>query len=467
MGGPNILAFAALWIYPLIVWQLWKRLPAPQALVWTILAGYLALPEATSINFPMVPDFTKVTIPNLAALAMAFWLLGDRMSFLPYNPIGRAMILVYLISPFLTVMTNTEPLFFTEAMIQGMRPYDSVSGVVGQALALLPLFLGRRYLGNAEGADLILRALVAGAMVYSLPILIEAAISPQLHSMVYGFMQHDFSQTLRAGGYRPMVFMPHGLWLAFFVASAVIAAIALFRSETPEGRPKALIIAGGLMVILVVCKSAGPMIYGIVFGLCALILPRRGQILIGALIALIVISYPALRGSGLFPIEDIQSLATKLGAERAQSFNFRVENEEQLLNRAQLKPWFGWGGYGRNSEHDPITGQIITIGDGAWIILLGITGWFGYVAEFGLTALPLLLLGREALIRRGSDFSPAVAALALIHAASMVDLLPNATHVPLTWLVAGALLGDAERLRRQRIALEGSPHSVGQARTVI
>ncbi|UVK40242.1 hypothetical protein LHFGNBLO_001686 [Mesorhizobium sp. AR10] len=57
-----------------------------------------------------------------------------------------------------------------------------------------------------------------------------------------------------------------------------------------------------------------------------------------------------------------------------------------------------------------------TSADGAWIITLGLFGWVGYTAEFGLTALPVVAPGREALRQK----------------------------------MAGALLGEAERLAQTR-----------------
>jgi hypothetical protein len=98
-------------------------------------------------------------------------------------------------------------------------------------------------------------------------------------------------------------------------------------------------------------------------------------------------------------------------------------------------------------------------------------GWLGYIAEFGLTALPLLALAREVLVR-GAVISRTTAALALILAANMVDLLPNATHIPFTWLMAGALMGEAERmasLRRDvvRAAEQAFQHGGRPKRTVI
>ncbi len=51
--------------------------------------------------------------------------------------------------------------------------------------------------------------------------------------------------------------------------------------------------------------------------------------------------------------------------------------------------------------------------------------------------------------RRGlpRGISPAAAAVALILAVTMIDMLLNATLVPLIWMCAGALLGHAEQLR--------------------
>jgi hypothetical protein len=93
-----------------------------------------------------------------------------------------------------------------------------------------------------------------------------------------------------------------------------------------------------------------------------------------------------------------------------------------------------------------VSGRIQTIPDGKWIIVLGTYGWSGYIAEFGLLTLPLILFAREAW-RLGSDaLSPYACLIALIYAANLADLLPNATLIPFTWLMSGALLGHVEML---------------------
>ena len=40
--------------------------------------------------------------------------------------------------------------------------------------------------------------------------------------------------------------------------------------------------------------------------------------------------------------------------------------------------------------------------------------------------------------------------LALIHVINVIDLLPNATITPMTWLIAGALLGYGEEVQLAR-----------------
>ena len=454
MPSPNIIAYLVLALWPFVAWQLWRRLDPGRALIWTILGGYLLLPPLTGFNFPVIPDLDKVSVPNLMALACALWLVKDKISFVPQSPIGKALIVAYVLSPFGTVLTNTDPLIFRAAMINGMRIYDSLASIAYQLIALLPFFLARRYLGTPEGMRAILAALVAAGLAYSGPMLIEVVMSPQMNVWVYGFFQHDFWQTVRYGGYRPVVFLPHGLWVAFFAFMALAAAVTLFRHVGPEARPKALVVMLYLAAMLVLCRSAGPLVYALGMVPLILLVPVRLQLMIAAVLAVLVVTYPVLRGAHLVPIDQILAFADTLSPDRAYSLRFRIENEEILLARAQERPWFGWGGYGRAFTHDPISGRQLNIADGAWVILMGTYGWVGYVAEFGLFALPLVLLGREALRRPKAALSPWVGAVALILGANMIDLLPNATQIPFTWLMAGALLGEAERLARARRAAD-------------
>jgi len=440
-----------LMIWPLVAWVLYSRLPPDKALIWTILGGYMVLPTLVVFNLPVVPDLTKDSVPALAAAAIVVFRLRDRISVLPKSTIGKMLICLFVLSPFATVLTNGDAIYNAKAALPALRIYDSVATIATQGIALLPFFLARRYLATPEAMRTIVMALVAAGLAYSLPIMIESRLSPILNLTFYGYMQHDFFQTLRFGGYRPMVFMPHGLWVAFFVLMSVLATLTMVRNSPAPLRPRYLLAMVYMLGILVLCKSAGPTIYAIILAPVLLIAPQRWQLVLAACLAIIVITYPLLRGSHLIPVDSLLNMASQANAERASSLNFRLVNEEQLLAHAAERPWFGWGGYGRSLLYDIVTGERTSIVDGYWIITLGIYGWLGYIAEFGLLVLPLLLLGREAIARRKVSLSPFVGPVALILAANLVDLLPNATIIPFTWLLVGALLGYAETLKAERL----------------
>jgi hypothetical protein len=240
--------------------------------------------------------------------------------------------------------------------------------------------------------------------------------------------------------------------VAFFALMAAMAALTIFRHARPEDRPRALAIFLYLLAVLWLCRSTGPKVYALGLIPVILFLGLRWQVLLAASLAVVVITYPLLRGAHLVPLDAILDLARSYSEARHQSLEFRIVNEEQLLARAMERPWFGWGGYGRNLIIDPITGRILSVPDGKWIILLGTFGWMGYIAEFGLLTLPLFLLAREAVLNRAAALSPWACAIALIYAANLADLLPNATLIPFTWLIAGAILGHAEQLAADRRA---------------
>lgn len=437
--------------WPVVMLWMYRRWPADRALIWSILGAYLILPPAIALNLPMVPDMGKNSIPAVMATLLVLAVRKERFSILPDGWLGRGLIVLFVLSPFATVLTNTEPLpkglYDT---IQGMKIYDSVAVVVNQMIEALPFFLARRYLATPQALRALMVALMVGGLAYTIPMLIEIRLSPQLNIWIYGYFQHDFFQTIRFGGYRPVVFLPHGLWVALFAVMAATSALVLTQIGPAQVRHKLLFATLWLYVVLVLSKSAGAVVYAALLVVMVLALPRRAQVLVAALLAAMVITYPLLRGAHLVPLDGLVAMADRVSEERALSLQFRIDNEEALLDRANLKPLFGWGGYGRSLLYDPVTGKGLSIADGLWIIVLGNYGWLGYIALFGLMVLPLLKLGREYLAPDTPPPSPLVAGLALLLAINLVDLLPNGTLVPLTWLLAGAVLGQAEMMAVER-----------------
>jgi len=60
---------------------------------------------------------------------------------------------------------------------------------------------------------------------YTFFLFIELTASPQLNRWIYGYHQSQFIMAMRAGGYRPMVFMRHGLNVAFFNLNGYVAVV--------------------------------------------------------------------------------------------------------------------------------------------------------------------------------------------------------------------------------------------------
>lgn len=465
---PNALAYLTLMLWPLVCLVLFRRLPVERALVWSILGGYLILPPVAEFNIPLFPEMDKTSIPNLSAFLICTLVMGERMRFLPVSKAGAALVLLYILCAVPTVLTNGDALIFRlmpemapitlpSAEIPGLRTRDLLSAVSGQIIVLLPFLMARHFLATERGLRELLWALVAAGVAYSFPALLEARLSPQLNIWIYGFFQHDWSQMVRGGGFRPLVFLPHAIWLAFFMMTALMAATVLTRTVEAETRPRLIAAMVLLAVVVLVCKTMASILYAAAM-VPLILLARPGlQVALAASFALIAVLYPVVRNAHLVPVETLLDWAAAVSADRAQSLGFRFGNEEQLLARAAEKPLFGWGGWGRNLVRDEATLAIETIPDGRWIIVFGTFGWVGYIAEMGLLALPVALIAAR--LRRIGDVALArhAAALTLILAITLIDMLINATLIPFTWMIAGALLGYAERLAEQRAPSDVRP----------
>jgi hypothetical protein len=277
--------------------------------------------------------------------------------------------------------------------------------------------------------------MVIAALGYSVLMLVEVRLSPQLHNWIYGFFPHSFGQQVRGEGFRPVVFLGHGLLVAIFSSMAVVSAAYLAKRREPLlGLPPTVTLLY-LAAMLFLCRSLGALVLAV--GALAAIFLLRGRRIahVCAIGALIVLSYPMLRGADLVPVQAFADQLKGVAADRAASFQVRIDNENALLERARERPLFGWGGFGRNRVYDDATGKDLSVTDGTWVIIIGTYGWVGYLASFGLICLPLITHG----LRRRSQYDAVGAALSLVLLLNLLDLLPNSSLSPLTWLFAGAI----------------------------
>lgn len=456
---PNAIAYLVLALWPFVCLVLFRTLTLQRALIWSILGGYLVLPPLTEFNLPLVPAMDKVSVPNLSVLAILIFATKERVHLWPDSRLARWLMVGFVLCVIPTVLTNSEainfevlrgadPIVFLIDQLPGQSVRDIGSVLIAQLLTLVPFVLARQFLATDEGLRDLLLAFMIGGLIYSIPSLIEIRLSPQMNIWVYGFFQHSFEQMMREGGFRPIVFLPHGLWLALFVCIALMSGAALTRAAAPGTRARMLILTAYLAVLLFLCKSLASFAYGLVLTPFIFFASHRMMIRLALVFGLTAVIYPTLRQFQLIPTDAILEQVAAVKPERAESLEYRFNNEAQLLVRAAEKPLFGWGGWGRSLIRDDETGRIMSIPDGRWIVVFGTFGWLGYICEFGLLALPIFLMGWEIRRRRDLVLPPYVGPAALILGITMMDMLLNATLTPITWLTAGAILGHAERLAR-------------------
>ena len=432
----------ALLIWPIVAITFCVALGPQRGLIWSVVMGYLFLPDGFALNISGLPSYTKLEAAAIGGLLGVF-VTRNRLPLPvgPADPLVKTMItlclLLMFIGPVLTMLANRSPIFFGPTMRQGIAPWDVQGQVIASLFMFVPFFLARRYLARPEMHAEILKAIVVMGLGYTLLVLFEARMSPQLSNMVYGYFPHAWFQHLRGGGFRPIVFLDHGLSVGFFLLTAVLAAVGLTREYGKEKRAFFLVATIWTGLVLLISRNLGAVALALLFVPAAMLFGRRMQLRIAALVALIFLANPLLRNVYIDPV---LNLTQAVAPERWGSINTRFENETRMMERVSEKPLTGWGGWGRWRVYDE-QGRDITISDGTWIITLGKWGWIGFLGLFGLMSVPIFLALRTS---KRAPPGAATGALALITAANLVYLIPNSTLSPIAWLGIGALAGFAQ-----------------------
>ena len=134
-------------------------------------------------------------------------------------------------------------------------------------------------------------------------------------------------------------------------------------------------------------------------------------------------------------------VAEKFSPVRAQSLQFRFDNETMLIVKAMQGTVFGWGGYGRSRVYDE-KGKDLSVTDGLWIITLGQNGLYGLIMLTTTIQLPVVFFAlrfKPEVWNKKALAGPAVMAIFL--ALTMIDNLLNAMVNPIYMLFSGGLTG--------------------------
>ena len=426
----NFTVPVALFGWPLVAVALCALLPARRAVIAAYIAAWLFLPMYR-YPIPGFLDWTKVSATSVSLLLGL--MLFDLARLASFRPRWFDLpVLAWCLSPVVSSLAN------------GFGLYDGLSVSLDQVLVWgLPYLLGRLYLGDLDGLRDMALGLFIGGLVYVPFCIFELRMSPQLHAIVYGFHQHSFAQAHRFGGWRPTVFMEHGLMVGMWMSMASLVGIWLWISGTVRSirgiaLPWFLV---PLVVTALLCKSVGALVL-LAGGVLILVSIHKFR-LRAPLLALGVVAplYILIRAPGFWSGSEAVEAARLVSAERAESLETRLKNEDLLAARALERPVFGWGGWGRSRVADE-SGTDLAITDGLWIIEFGQRGLFGLAAMLAVFLLPLVALARRLPVRVWTNaWGAPAAALATVVALYLLDCIANAMVTPIYALAAGGITG--------------------------
>ncbi|MBD2750171.1 hypothetical protein IC232_26245 [Microvirga sp. BT688] len=449
----NLLAYLVLFTWPLIIFAVYSRRARSHSVArttaWLMMLSVMFLPSSLAYDPPLLPALDKHRVSFLAiALAVITFHRGDLLKAAPKHMLPRIIFLVLLVGVVRTVQTNGDPLLLSRISLPGLTSHDILSSAIALALDVyLPFAIGQRVFRTEQDLYDLFEVMSTCMLIYAPLMLLEVRLSPQLHRWVYGFHPHDFIQAMREDGYRPVVFMNHGLSVAMWVFSGLCATLALQKAgRTLRITVKQRLMAG--VVLMVLTKSWAPTIYAVIASFLIWLMKPKAVVRVVALVSIVVLAYPVARFENLIPAERVVEFVRQYNPDRAQSLEFRFDNESILLARAMERPLHGWGTFGRNLIYSESDGRIISVTDGYWIIMIGAWGYLGFFCFFALMVLPLWRFAWHC--RRMSRSEQAAAScLALILALFTFDLLPNSRSDYLSVVYAGILWTVSERFSRR------------------
>jgi hypothetical protein len=419
------------------VLSLFAFMPARRAVIVGYVGAWLFLPIAT---YPItgLPDYDKTTATTFAVILGVMLFDAGRLAMLRPRW-WDAPIVIWCLTPFVSDVTS------------GYGVYEGFSSVIHMMIGWgIPYVIGRLYFSDWDGVKDLLVGLAAGGLIYIPLVLIEVRLSPQLHIWVYGYHQHSFDQTRRMGGWRPTVFMQHGLAVALFMSTAALAAFGLWlwgSARAVFGIPLSYVWPA-LFVVAMLCKSAYAMallLIGMALLWAAKAVPAGRLVLV---LFIVPVLYMSLRTVGGWDGQLLLDVSTAIaGADRAFSLEVRLNSESALWRLTRERPLFGYGRW-EWGQHAPDGSRMIP--DGLWIIALGRNGLIG-LSAMTLTFIlpPMALLMRVDRRHYRSPFFGPWAVITVALALYVLDNLLNAMLNPLYLLGAGGLAGAASVVARR------------------
>lgn len=453
------------------------KLSAGKAAATCMIVPWMFGPNVCRIDLPLLPGFEKHGLAAIGAvLGGAIYYRSRLREAKPLRGVDLFIILL-VIGRFGSYAVNREVVPQGPNMAPGLSLQDAAYYSIESLVSCwLPLLVGRAFVRSRTEGIRMLQLFALATLVQIPLVLFELRMGPNLHDRIYGYdVFRAFGQSIRDGGYRPKLFVGHGLTVGMVMMTGTLSAFALKKlGQRSLAKLPMTVVVWLLLAICVVVKAKSPLTYTMLgIGLVMVMSPKL-QVRAAAVFASLVFFYAYIHVTQQFPRDEIMARLQVFGADRVQSMGFRFDNELVLVERAVEKMAFGWGGYGRERIFAP-DGKDLTIQDGQWIIVLGQQGVVGLIAFFGTLFGPIFVAAmRMSKIRNIKD-QRIIAVTALITGFYSFNMIPNNFVPNLPFFFAGAVLGLSNealraqtrerRARRASMAPQVAPQQLDAARS--
>lgn len=428
MPDISTLALAA-WL--VFTFALFARLLPRRAILVAVIGGALLLPiTAVAIPGPL-PDLDKSTA-ILAGVLLGI-LVFDRDAFLRVRLAWVDVpIIVWVLSPFLSSLAN------------GLGVYDGISAVLENLLAWgIPYWLGRVYFFEAQALNDLAWGIFIGGLLYVPLCWFEIVNGPYLHFYLYRIYPDAALEAFRFGGWRPIVFLEHGLQVALWMTAASVSGIVLLLSGALArwGRWPGAAAVLVLVVTTFALKSVNAwVLLAFVSALLLVSVRLRRPWLVWTVMGVPLLYLGARTVLGWYAFE-LAYLVELVLPGKKNSVLFRLVNEIQIAERAWLQPIWGWGRWGR-AFIGREGGLPVLTPDSMWIAALGQQGFLGLLAFLSVVFLPPFLFTlREPAAQWLSPRLAPVTACAFVVLVFALDSLVNSMMLPAYLIAAGGVVG--------------------------
>lgn len=434
---------AVMWGWIPLVLVMFLIMPPRRAVVVSLIGSWLFLPQV-AWDMPQMPDYTKVTATSYGIILGAL-LLDPKSRVLNFKPSWIDIpMAVYVIHPFFSSLTND------------LGFYDGAAQIVDKSITHgLPYLIGRLYFRTPDDAKEFAMGMMIGGLLYVPLCLYEIRMSPHLHEMLYGFRPiNDWQQVKRWGGWRPMVFMKHGLMVGVWMTTTAAMAFWLWRTKAVKdvmGVPMWL-IGPTIIITAILCKTTGALaLFSVVLTAMLVVRYLDMKILLQAILYGIPV-YLLARASGLLMGENFGETIAGIFPpleERANSLQYRLDHENAIVGRTHEKILLGWGGWGAAFDVFIPKYRSRAVPDSLWIRTFGEGGIIGLASLYGYYLIPPIVLLSKMKAREWCSARCApVTGMAMVIMIYAMDCLFNTMENPVFIVATGAVAGMAASLSR-------------------